>query len=450
VLRRRRIRFDTILQLFLYWNVSVVADGTKVDMYSFLKIQLNENLSRCVIERTRDEQSRERCLQLLKVLGQGSFGKVFLVRPLCLPVLDVPDTELSMSGVSMGSSSAMSIHTRSTHGSPSTTSISSDGGTVQIMVKKIDLGFEKTYAMKVPYTPYPQPFSYPNHKRNPNPYPYPNSFPRNAPPPKNKVLQKSEVTQRKQIGHTLDERDITSMCRHPYIVPLRYAFQTSDKLYMISDFCTGGELFFHLKKMRRFTEDMVAFYLAQLALAIEYLHSKNVIFRDLKPENILLDARGNCKLTDFGLAKLMRTPQDRPTTFCGTPEYLAPEMVLHRKTAKGYDVGVDWWSLGVVGYDDTLPSFRLFSPNTNLNLNPNANPHPIPHLNSNLNPNRYEMLTGWPPFFDRNFEQLCEKILSRALRFPAKYEISEPCKVSIVVALTLLLTLTLTLTLTLM
>lgn len=196
-----------------------------------------------------------------------------------------------------------------------------------------------------------------------------------------KVLRKSEVTKRHQVDHTMAERRIMAEMNHPYILSLRYAFQTPQKLYMITDYCSGGELFFHLKRMRRFTEDMVKFYGSQISLAIDHLHSKNIIYRDLKPENVLLDSFGNCKLTDFGLSKINHTSMDATSTFCGTPEYLSPEMLLHRSKRTGYGLEIDWWALGIVSF---------------------------------------ELLTGWPPFFDRDFNRMCDKILNRSLRFPTK------------------------------
>lgn len=151
-----------------------------------------------------------------------------------------------------------------------------------------------------------------------------------------KVLRKSEVERRQQVQHTKNERQILAEVDHIYILPLRCAFQTQDKLFMVTDYCPGGELFFHLKRMRRFTESMMRFYAAEVAEAIYYLHHKGILYRDLKPENILLDSEGHVKLIDFGLSKMNATPQDRTSTFCGTPEYLAPEMLLHKQQSSGY------------------------------------------------------------------------------------------------------------------
>ncbi|GLD95077.1 hypothetical protein PINS_up003702 [Pythium insidiosum] len=204
-----------------------------------------------------------------------------------------------------------------------------------------------------------------------------------------KVLRKSELVKRNQVGHTMTERRIMSSIQHPFIVGLRYAFQTQSKLVMISDYCCGGEVFFHLKKFRSFSESMVRFYAAELVSALGHLHSRDIIYRDLKPENILLDDQGHIRLTDFGLSKLNCGDFTGAKTFCGTPEYLAPEMLISRKKKTEYGKAVDWWSLGTL---------------------------------------MYEMLTGWPPFFDRNIEQMCQKIMKAPLKFPSHFGLSSEVK----------------------
>ena len=215
-----------------------------------------------------------------------------------------------------------------------------------------------------------------------------------------KVLRKADVVKRHQVEHTKTERRILAEISHPFILSLRLAFQTSDRLYLLTDFCPGGELFFHLKKMKSFPEGWVRFYAAQISLALEHLHQHGVVYRDLKPENILLDRDGNCKLADFGLSKIIDTralsdewgelgpEMEHPPpssvsagllTFCGTPEYLSPEMLIHRRRGTGYGIEIDFWALGVVSF---------------------------------------EFLTGWPPYWDKDFARMCDKILSRPLRFP--------------------------------
>lgn len=113
------------------------------------------------------------------------------------------------------------------------------------------------------------------------------------------------------------------------------------------DYLDGGELFFHLRQKGKFDEETTCFYAAQIVLAVAHLHSKNIMYRDLKPENILLDKEGNALITDFGLAKLGMTKDKKTKSMCGTPEYLAPEIII----GKGYDKSADWWSLGIMIYE---------------------------------------------------------------------------------------------------
>jgi serine/threonine protein kinase len=134
---------------------------------------------------------------------------------------------------------------------------------------------------------------------------------------------------------------ILERLNHPFIVKLHYAFQTPERLYFVMDFLNGGELFFHLRRDVRFDEARSRFYAAEMILALECLHSNGIIYRDLKPENVILDSEGHLKLTDFGLSKLQASSDQRTYTFCGTPEYLAPEIVK----GAGHNHGVDWWSL---------------------------------------------------------------------------------------------------------
>jgi serine/threonine protein kinase len=157
-----------------------------------------------------------------------------------------------------------------------------------------------------------------------------------------KSLRKDMIERRNQRMHTTTERAVLGEVQNPFIVQLRFAFQTPEKLYMVMDFINGGELFFHLRRSGQFTEERSRFYSAEILLALEYLHSIGVIYRDLKPENVLLDAEGHLKLTDFGLSKSGVTDGTKKTfTFCGTPEYLAPEILK----GIGHDKAVDFWSL---------------------------------------------------------------------------------------------------------
>eukprot|EP01062_Namystynia_karyoxenos_P066308 TRINITY_DN60270_c0_g1_i1.p1 TRINITY_DN60270_c0_g1~~TRINITY_DN60270_c0_g1_i1.p1 ORF type:complete len:744 (+),score=247.49 TRINITY_DN60270_c0_g1_i1:94-2232(+) len=156
-----------------------------------------------------------------------------------------------------------------------------------------------------------------------------------------KVLQKDNIVKNHMVPHTKAERDILEAIDHPFIVKLHYAFQTRHQLVFILDFLTGGELFFHLANEHHFSEPRSRFYAAEIALALDHLHGKNIIYRDLKPENLVLDGQGHVILTDFGLAKTEVV--DVTHTFCGTPQYMAPELILKQ----GHGRAADWWSLGV-------------------------------------------------------------------------------------------------------
>ncbi|KAJ0408178.1 hypothetical protein ATCC90586_006488 [Pythium insidiosum] len=191
-----------------------------------------------------------------------------------------------------------------------------------------------------------------------------------------KSLNKSNVKRRNQVEHTKTERRVLGRAKHPFIVHLHYAFQTSHKLYFVLDYCPGGELFFHLSRMEKFEESMAKFYAAEITLALEHLHDLGVVYRDLKPENILFDAQGHVLLADFGLAKEGITDGAEGTnSMCGTPEYLPPE-ILDRT---GHGTAVDWWALGMV---------------------------------------LYEMLTGLPPWYTRNRQKLFDRVRNAPLTFP--------------------------------
>ncbi|KAK4875456.1 hypothetical protein RN001_011878 [Aquatica leii] len=191
-----------------------------------------------------------------------------------------------------------------------------------------------------------------------------------------KVLRKASIVRnQKDTAHTKAERNILEEVKHPFIVDLKYAFQTGGKLYLILEYLSGGELFMHLEREGIFLEDTACFYLSEIILALEHLHMQGIIYRDLKPENILLDAQGHVKLTDFGLCKEHIQEGIVTHTFCGTIEYMAPEIL----TRSGHGKEVDWWSLGALMYD---------------------------------------MLTGAPPFTAENRKKTIEKILKGKLNLP--------------------------------
>ncbi|KAJ3438554.1 non-specific serine/threonine protein kinase [Anaeramoeba flamelloides] len=192
-----------------------------------------------------------------------------------------------------------------------------------------------------------------------------------------KSLQKGMLADHQQILHTMSERDVLMRVRHPFLVGLHYSFQTTEKLYMALDYAPGGELFTRISEEGKLPQDRAKLYIAEIMLALDHLHKMDVVYRDLKPENVLLDQEGHIKITDFGLVKtdLNKKFGGKTSTFCGTPEYLAPEIILDTP----YDEIVDWWSLGIL---------------------------------------LYEMLTGSPPFYSEDIEEVFEMIVREKLKIP--------------------------------
>ncbi|CDW82120.1 protein kinase 2 [Stylonychia lemnae] len=161
-----------------------------------------------------------------------------------------------------------------------------------------------------------------------------------------KVLKKKFLHDKNQLHYILQERKILMELKHPFIVEMHYAFQSPDRLYFVLDYVSGGDMFHHIRKKVRFNEKEAKFYAAEIILAIEAMHNMGFIYRDIKPENILIDADGHVRLTDFGLSKHIDDEKNggKTSTFCGTCQYLAPEIILK----KGYNKMVDWWGLGIL------------------------------------------------------------------------------------------------------
>ena len=188
-----------------------------------------------------------------------------------------------------------------------------------------------------------------------------------------KVLSKKKIREENLKKYAITERNVMSSMGHPFIVQLRYAFQTTDHLFLISDYCPGGDLAQYLEIEEKFSEEKAKLYMQEIVLGIEALHMQNIIFRDLKPDNIIIDEDGHALLTDFGLSKEhVRKGEYGAKSFCGSYAYLAPEML--KKT--GHGKAVDWYLLGVL---------------------------------------LYEMITGMPPYYADDKSQLFKNIVDDKL-----------------------------------
>ncbi|EGF77461.1 hypothetical protein BATDEDRAFT_14121 [Batrachochytrium dendrobatidis JAM81] len=191
-----------------------------------------------------------------------------------------------------------------------------------------------------------------------------------------KVLRKTDIVKMRQVEHTINEKTILEKLEFPFLVSLLTTFQDSANLYFILEYIHGGELFSYLRKCVRFPNHVARFYAAEVVLAFEELHSRNIIYRDLKPENLLITAQGHIKITDFGFAKIV---PDVTWTLCGTPDYLAPEIIQ----SKGYSRAVDWWALGVL---------------------------------------IFEMVAGYPPFYHEEHMKIYENILASRPKFSSVFD----------------------------
>ncbi|KAJ3609983.1 hypothetical protein NHX12_022077 [Muraenolepis orangiensis] len=201
-----------------------------------------------------------------------------------------------------------------------------------------------------------------------------------------KILKKEVIIAKDEVAHTLTESRVLKNTRHPFLTSLKYSFQTKDRLCFVMEYVNGGEdtLALHhmdaskqsfVSKERVFSEERTRFYGAEIVSALDYLHSAKIVYRDLKLENLMLDKDGHIKITDFGLCKEGITDAATMKTFCGTPEYLAPEVLEDND----YGRAVDWWGLGVV---------------------------------------TYEMMCGRLPFYNQDHEKLFELILMEDIKFP--------------------------------
>ena len=198
-----------------------------------------------------------------------------------------------------------------------------------------------------------------------------------------KSIEKLSLFSENRLPQIVSEKDILKSSDHPFIVKLLMAFQTQHKVHLVMEFCPGGELFFHLQNLKRLSEDQAIFYFAEILLALEYLHKIDVVYRDLKPENVLLDGDGHVKLIDFGLSKQGLSKDGVTFSFCGSPEYMTPEVL----NGVSHGRAVDFYGLGAL---------------------------------------LYEMLVGVPPFYDKSHAQMEWNILNNTPEFPKG--LSKHCK----------------------
>ena len=190
-----------------------------------------------------------------------------------------------------------------------------------------------------------------------------------------KILNKRQIISQNLVKYAKSERDVMTITRHPFAIGLKYAFQTPDKLFLLLDYAAGGNMTRQLQKERRFEEDRARFYLCEIMLALDDLHKRDIIFRDLKPDNIVFDAEGHVMITDFGLSRGGINMNDSAQSFCGSPAYLAPEMLRRQ----GHGKPVDWYLIGVL---------------------------------------LYEMLVGIPPYYSNNKDILYQNIQYGTLQMP--------------------------------
>lgn len=195
-----------------------------------------------------------------------------------------------------------------------------------------------------------------------------------------KSVHKNRLIKVHKVHTVVTERNILVKLSHPFVVNIHFAFQNHSKVYIGLEYVPGGDLAFHLTRLGCFPLSIVRLYVAELVLVVNHLHEQSFIYRDIKPENILVDRFGHLKLTDFGLAKNLSS-NSLASTFCGSPQYLAPEIIQKNK----YSYPVDWWSLGIL---------------------------------------MYELLYGVPPFMSENQKLLFQKIINEPVVYPPESDVN--------------------------
>ncbi|XP_069097100.1 protein kinase C zeta type isoform X2 [Pleurodeles waltl] len=163
-----------------------------------------------------------------------------------------------------------------------------------------------------------------------------------------KVVKKELVHDDEDIDWVQTEKHVFEQASsNPFLVGLHSCFQTTSRLFLVIDYVNGGDLMFHMQRQRKLPEEHARFYAAEICIALNFLHERGIIYRDLKLDNVLLDSEGHIKLTDYGMCKEGLGPGDTTSTFCGTPNYIAPEILRGEE----YGFSVDWWALGVLMFE---------------------------------------------------------------------------------------------------